>query len=269
MDAVTDMSEKDKKKKKLSRSGKVILDILLVCAIGTAAFSGFQLITIWNNYRAARETYDKVRQAAIKETADPQASADPYDPGIDWDALKAINPDMAGWIRLDGTVVDYPFVYASDDEYYLEHLFDGTVKHSGTVFVDADNQQNFQDKNTLLYAHNMKDGSMFASISEYKNQDFYNEHKIIKIWTPDAYYELHPLGGIITDGWDTYVQTTFASDDAFMDYVNYFVSNSTFKSEDSVSAEDQTVVLSTCNYHKNNGRYALLCKLAKVHEFSK
>ena len=177
--------------------------------------------------------------------------------------MKQINGDFVGWIRLDDSTVDYPFVQGTDNEYYLRHLFDGTYNNSGCVFMDVNNNRDFSDKNTILYAHNMKNGTMFAAIEKYKDASYYDGHKVIHIYTEAATYDVYPVAGIVTDGQDDYVRTSFNDDNDFMSYVNRFVSSSTFTSEQSIEATDRMIMLSTCNYDRSDGRYVLIGKLVQ------
>ena len=181
------------------------------------------------------------------------------------------NPDCAGWITLPNSNVDYPVVFgASTDEnkygnsYYLDHLFDGTYNLSGTVFIDYNNGRDFSHKNTVIYGHHMLNDSMFADIEKYKKQSYYDSHKEMIFQTPNGTYKIYPIAGYSTTGTGNYVQYDFGSDSEFLSYVDRFVSASTFKSDETVSATDQIVMLSTCSYDVEDGRYVLVGKLVKA-----
>lgn len=247
-----------KKKKKQSKAVRVLLDIILVAALITAGYSGYRLYTGMQEYNESKEVYDEINQQVI-------VHKDIEEEGfrIDWDTLKNQNADTAGWIRLKDSSIDYPFVYANDNAYYLTHLFDGTYNRSGCVFVDANNQYNFQDKNTVLYAHHMRNGTMFADVENYKDSSYYSTHKEIEIYTPEQNYIMYPVAGIVTTGTDNYVRYSFTDDSDYMNYVKYFTDRSTFQSDETIQAEDQMVMLSTCSYDVTDGRYVLIGKLVK------
>lgn len=247
-----------KKKKKQSKAVRVLLDIILVAALITAGYSGYRLYTGMQEYNESKEVYDEINQQVI-------VHKDIEEEGfrIDWDTLKNQNADTAGWIRLKDSSIDYPFVYANDNAYYLTHLFDGTYNRSGCVFVDANNQHNFQDKNTVLYAHHMRNGTMFADVENYKDSSYYSTHKEIEIYTPEQNYIMYPVAGIVTTGTDNYVRYSFTDDSDYMNYVKYFTDRSTFQSDETIQAEDQMVMLSTCSYDVTDGRYVLIGKLVK------
>ena len=250
-----------KKKRKLTKFGRILSDIVIVVCLVIAGFSGWNLYKELHEYKESKETYEKLTPEVVIEN--PDTNEVDTAPLFDWEKLKQINEDFVGWIRLDDSTVDYPFVQGTDNEYYLRHLFDGTYNNSGCVFMDVNNNRDFSDKNTILYAHNMKNGTMFASIEKYKDASYYDGHKVIHIYTEAATYDVYPVAGIVTDGQDDYVRTSFNDDNDFMSYVNRFVSSSTFTSEQSIESTDRIVMLSTCNYDRSEGRYVLIGKLVQ------
>lgn len=253
-----------KKKRKLTKFGRMLSDIVIVVCLFIAGFSGWNLYKELHEYQESKETYEKLTPSVVIEKPSTDESGNAVTaPEFDWEKLKEINGDFVGWIRLDDSTVDYPFVQGTDNEYYLRHLFDGTYNNSGCVFMDVNNNRDFSDKNTILYAHNMKNGTMFASIEKYKDASYYDGHKVIHIYTEAATYDVYPVAGIVTDGQDDYVRTSFSDDNDFMSYVNRFVSSSTFTSEQSIEASDRMIMLSTCNYDRSDGRYVLIGKLVQ------
>lgn len=250
-----------KKKRKLTKFGRILSDIVIVVCLMIAGFSGWNLYKELHEYQESKETYEKLTPEVVIEN--PDTNEVDTAPLFDWEKLKGINGDFVGWIRLDDSTVDYPFVQGTDNEYYLRHLFDGTYNNSGCVFMDVNNNRDFSDKNTILYAHNMKNGTMFAAIEKYKDASYYDGHKVIHIYTEAATYDVYPVAGIVTDGQDDYVRTSFSDDNDFMSYVNRFVSSSTFTSEQSIETTDRMIMLSTCNYDRSDGRYALIGKLVQ------
>lgn len=100
---------------------------------------------------------------------------------VDWDALKAINPDTVGWIYIPGTVVNYPIVQAADDEKYLTHDFKGSegwIATFGAIFLAAENSSDFSDPNNIIYGHHLNDGSMFACVARFQRCRPVNDHRI-------------------------------------------------------------------------------------------
>ena len=251
------MAERRKKKKK---TGGIFLDICLVLFLGIACFSGWNLYREMHEYSRSESAYDEIREhAAVKKQE--SSGTEEY---IDFEALKQICPDAGGWIRLKDSAIDYPFVYASDNSYYLTHLLDGEYNRSGTVFVDANNSREFADRVTVLYAHHMKNGTMFADVENYKDPPYYSTHKEFDIFTENGTYKMYPLGGYVTSGAHNYVRYAFEDDADFCAYVQGFIDRSDFVSDESFTADDKIVMLSTCSYDVADGRYVLIGKLKRI-----
>ncbi len=246
------------KRKKLSKFGKLLLDIIIVAALGVACFSGYQLYREYSERKTGRDSYKALKKIEKSSSVDEDDSF-----SINYEELKGINGDFKGWIRLPDSNIDYPFVQTNNNEYYLNHLFNGEVNHFGCVFIDMYNAPDFSDRNTVLYGHHMLDGTMFADVENYKQQSYYDAHKALEIYTEAQNYYVYPVAGYLTDGQDAYVRTEFADDTDFMNYVNGFVTQSTFQSEETIEASDRMVMLSTCSYDVSDGRFVLIGKLVE------
>ena len=263
MEEVQEIKKKKKRKKrrrkqaankKLSKFGRLFFDGILVLALCVAGYSGYKIYEGLHDYNEGKSAYENIKV---------NLGVDNVETKIDFDYLKGINPDTAGWIHLDDSQIDYPFVFADNNEYYLNHLFDGEYNRSGCIFMETTNARNFSDKNIVLYGHHMKNGTMFRDVQKYSDQAWYDTHKVFKVSTPDQEYEMYPIAGVAATGSTDYVKTNFEDEEEFTEYVNWFLQNSTFVSEEDVTPEDQLMLLSTCAYHVNDGRYALLGKLVK------
>lgn len=258
----------EKKKRKLSKTGNRLLNLAIIICLLVACFSGYQLITGILDYKQGETAYDNLKQKveATPTAVTTEEEVKPVSP-IDWSYLESINSDVAGWISLADSTIDYPIVYASDNETYLHYLFDGTKNRAGAIFMDYRNTRGFTDRNIVLYGHHMKNGTMFADVENYKEQSYYDSHQVFVIETPTAKYEMYPVAGILSNGSDDYVSINFETDVDFLAYVNRFVSESTFQSNYSIEEGDQLMLLSTCSYDVADGRYALLGKLVKVESY--
>lgn len=241
----------------MKRLLKILSDTILLACICVAVFSGWNLYQELSEYKAGEEAYGQLIPEVVKidETTN--------EPQFDWEALRNTNADMIGWIRMEDSTINYPFVQGTDNLFYLKHMFDGAYNNAGCVFMDATNAPDFSDKNTILYAHNMKNGTMFADIEKFKDPEYYSSHKSIQLYTETATYDVYPVAGVVTDGYEDYVRTTFADDADFVNYVDRFVSESTFQSDETINPADQIVMFSTCNYSRTNGRYVMIGKLIR------
>lgn len=248
------MAKRVKKRVKI-----LVLDIVLVLCLGVACYSGYRLYRETAEYNKGKNAYEEIKEIVI----DPVAVDPDMKLKLDFDKLKSMNPDFAGWIYLSDSAIDYPFVHTDNNEFYLYHLFNREYNRSGCVFIDTMNSPDFSDKITVLYAHHMKNGTMFHDVVNYEKQEYYDSHKVIEIYTPEASYELYPVAGKFTTGYDDYVRLSFADDTDFMEYVDSFISDSTFVSEETIGPDDRIVLLSTCAYNVAEGRYALIGRLVK------
>ena len=109
------------------------------------------------------------------------------DKSFDWDAILAMNSDIYAWIFIPGTAVDYPILQdEADDTYYLEHNLDGSAGLPGCIYTEKANKKDFLDFCTLVYGHNMKDGTMFKTLHSYEDGGFFNDNRYMYIYLPDG-----------------------------------------------------------------------------------
>jgi len=146
-----------------------------------------------NEYQEASSEYAELRELAGPGRTEssqavpaiPDADADEgiyEDIGIDFDALRAINPDIIGWIVVPGTTINYPIVQGRDNNWYLHHTFRGERNPAGAIFADYLNTPDFSDGHTILYGHNMQRGNMFARLHGWEGGHF-------RIYTPEGVLE--------------------------------------------------------------------------------
>ena len=256
-----------KPKRKLSRFGRAVLYVILFSSVGMAAYSGFQLYKGLKDYRDSENAYQNLANTAGQNeeavvTTDEGGSCS-YSK-VDFAALREINPDVVGWLSLEDTVINYPVVQGTDNEHYLHHLFTGEYNNTGCLFLDVDDAKDFTSRNSIIYAHHMRNGSMFAELEGYRKQEYYEAHKQLILQTPEGTYLAEPFAGLLTDGYSDYIQIEFADDDAFLSYVAQMREQSTFQSDVTVTAEDRILTMSTCRYDVENGRYAVFAKLTPM-----
>ena len=252
-----------KKKKKLSKAGRIILDLILVLALGMAAFSGYKLFHETERYRVAQRSYKDLKENVLvkAETEDENKKV------IDWGALQAVNSDIGLWIEMEDSSIDYPVIYQDDNEFFLRHLPDGTWNEAGTIFVDMENSREMADRNTVFYGHHMLDEPlMFAEFENFEDQAYADAHKEIRIYSPDNEWVVYPVGGFVTDGTEDYVTINFSSDDEYQEYIDMLRSRSVFSSDVSLTKDDQMALFSTCSYDVNDGRFVLFGKVEKVED---
>ena len=248
-----------RKRRKLNRNGILALRILFCVFLGIFLFSAYNLYSIMHAYREGARTYEE-----IAEKARPAVQEDEPEAGIDFTALAAINPDIVGWMELEGTIINYPVVQGTDNAYYLEHLFNREVNHMGSLFIDCRSDALLGDKLTPIYGHHTNSGAMFCTLENYKEQAFYDEHPYFIYTSPQGEYRLEAVAGTLMNAEEDFLQTAFTDEDGFLDYIAYYQRNSTFVSRTEVLPGDRVVMLLTCTADYENARYVLICRVVPV-----
>lgn len=179
---------------------------------------------------------------------------------IDFEALLAVNEDVVGWLFAPDTSIHYPVVQGADNDFYLYRNLEGDDSKAGTLFMDTGNDRDFADANTIIYGHNMKNGSMLHDIVKYAEKDFYEKHPVIYLYTPTRNYEIQLVAGCYIQEDDSWYQIGLSKEEQRGE-LNRLFRKTTFSSEVEVNADDRLITLSTCTYAYENGRYILIGKL--------
>ena len=185
---------------------------------------------------------------------------------MDFTELKKENSDIIGWLYSEGTKIDYPVLQADDNSYYMNHLFSGETNTSGSIFADYRNTGDFSDKNTVIYGHHMRNGTMFGSIEEYREQEFYDTAPAMMLYTPEGDYLIELISGTDENGNEQFVEFEFENEEAFTDYIDSFRERSSFQSKVKVHPRDRLISLCTCTYVFNNARYMLIGRLVPLYD---
>ncbi len=254
---------KKKKKKKLTKAGRILFQVILVIALGVACYSGYHIYSGLKQYNQGDEAYGELAKTMLVTDASDDATS--YDSKLaELEKLREQNSDFVAWLRLDDSLINYPVVRGTDNEFYLRHLFTKEYNFVGCVFIDYRNAKDFSDTNTAFYSHHMYNGTMFCDLVKYNDQAFYETHKE---WTLDTFngpYKIEPFAGIYTTGDADILHFNFESDEAFMEYVRPFYEQSTFKSDIKIQPGDQMVMFVTCDNYVKDGRYVLFSKLTPI-----
>ncbi len=263
----------------MKKTAKIILIIVLAVCVGLFVYSGLNLIKINKEYKEARDYYDELSETYVsvaQEAEEDDVTADAVEVDdsavekevcpitVDFNNLLATNKDVCAWIYSPDTVINYVVVQGEDNNNYLHHKLDGTYNASGTLFIDCECSPNFSGANTIIYGHNMKDGSMFASLHNYVDQSYYDAHPVMYISTPSGDYKLEIFSCFTCDfDADTYT-LSFASEAEYSSFLNKMVSQSNVKTNVSVDSSERIVTLSTCTYEYDNARYVVMGKLVPM-----
>ncbi len=234
------------------RKQNIVSNIILVLALAVFLFSGYKLYTIYSEYHEGDKEYEAIMDEVITiDISEKKEEGKTEEKGIfkvDFEKLQSINKEIVGWIRFDNPEkISYPIVQGKDNDKYLKKTVEGKKNGAGSIFMDAYNKADFSDKNTFIYGHNMKNGSMFGQLRKYKSFDFYKENPYFYIYTPDgkeAKYQVYAVC-IVEDTSESY-NKFYKNDDAYLKYLQYIKSISRYNTGVEVTAQTQLVSLSTC-----------------------
>ena len=244
-------------RKKKKKAG-IFSTIILVVALAVFCFSAFQLFKILKGYHDGRSEYDKVRKLAVEEKKSVGDGEDQF--SVNFDELMKMNPDTIGWIRFhpEPSQISYPIVKGKDNSEYLKKTFSANENTLGAIFLNVDNNADFMDKNTIIYGHRMKDGSMFRHLQDYEEKSFWESNPYFYIYTPDGReitYHIYSAGQV-EDTSDTYL-TSFESDEACQSFMNMTKEVSLYDTGVELNAQSTIVTLSTCTSASDNHRFVV------------
>ncbi len=248
------MAEENKKKHHRGRRKKkggsnIVSNIILVIAIVVFAVSAYKLYGIFSEYNKGDKEYQKIQDLVINTEKKDDTKEEAF--SVDFEKLLEMNSDVVGWIRFDEpSEINYPVVQGRDNEEYLKRTFEANTNKLGTLFVDVNNPGDFSGRNTFIYGHNMKNGSMFGMLKKYRaDETLYNTSKYFWILTPKKNYRYEIIAAYTTSvNSDTY--TLFKGPGKeFLEYEKKMFKNSEIKTEageGEANVKDKIVTLSTC-----------------------
>lgn len=257
----------------MKKSRKVIIGILIgisvVCVV-------LLVLHVWKQQRNQRIYENMQDQVEKAQESEPDTGEDADAKGgveipVDFEALESINPDIYAWIQIDGTNINYPIVQsAEDDGYYLMHTADKQEGYPGSIYTESCNKKDFTDFNTLIYGHDMADGSMFQNLHNYSDPAYMEAHPEIVIYTPDQKLVYRIFAAVVYD--DRHIMNSFdfqLSDDRqlFLDSV-YAVRDlsSVIDQEIPVNTDSRIITLSTCIAGRDNNRFLVEAVLQSEEE---
>lgn len=264
---------------KASKARKIAVLLAIVVFIGALVYV--------INYFIIEPAVNSAINDEIRELAYSSGDTSPTTPDgkpapeQDWDALKKLNKEIVGWIRLDDSRIDYPVMFHKGDDQYSQYYLNHTYKHDwseyGTIFIDYRSKQSTKSKNVILHGHNMVDGSMFHELMDYSdrfegNLDYYRDHSVFTFNTPDGDAQWKVISVFKTSTlyahgeFFNYMQGEFTSDAEFMNFIYNVRIRSMFNVPVTVNENDQLLTLSTCSYEYSDFRTVLVARKVRPGE---
>ena len=238
--------------------------ILAVCAFAAAILLiGFIAGTWWMEKKAEQEYLAMQEKNAEKRQKVPEEEKK-IDIPVDFDSLQKENPDIYAWITIPDTVIDYPIVQSSEDNaYYLNHSAEKTDSVSGAIYSENYNKKNFDDPITLLYGHNMKDGSMFASLEKYQDKQYGLDHSQFTLYLENEVRKYNLMAVLHFELTPENINQYYKIPESrveFENYVDFLEEKSLYCGGYSATWGDQLLTLSTCDNKTENGRILVVAK---------
>lgn len=177
-------------------------------------------------------------------------------------SLKTAYPDALGWLYIPNTAISYPVMQSDDNDYYLSHAYDGSYLKAGSVFLDYRCESRFMNPINILYAHNMKNGSMFAGVLSFTNDSYFESHRYGWLATPKTVYRIDFFSCARADWHDE----LYNGSSPISEWIPRIYDKSVVSREMTYSDEDRFISLSTCSYEFQNARTILTGKLTETKE---
>ena len=220
---------------------KSIVNIVLIFIIFICAYKILYKI---GEYKKADDIYEKIR-------IEKEEVNDAY---ID-------NEDYRGWIKVENTNIDYPILQGNDNQYYLDKDINKEYLASGSIFMNYLNN-GFNDENTVLFGHNMRNGTMFGQLKKYKEKDFFYGNNDIDIELSNGDNLKYKVFSVyITNAEDNYIKTKFDNRDEYKEFLERIKNKSIYKSEIDLNEDDKIITLSSCSYEFDDARIVVHGKL--------
>lgn len=183
---------------------------------------------------------------------------------IDLEALRAVNPEVIGWIRIPDTQIDYPILQGSDNDYYLNHTWEGKANSVGSIFMEYRNSPSFTDHNTILYGHNMNDGSMFNNLRMYTTQDYWQKRPYVYVRTEDTVLRYDIFASYLADTDCPAFGLSFRQSSTRREFLTYALEQTKIQTGIEPALTDPVLTLVTCSGAGYANRWTLQARLKLV-----
>lgn len=246
------------RKKQKKQNKNFLTSIICLILIIALVYSVFKIFK-WNKENSSNNKIsDKINEnVTVKKDAGGKENF-----SINFDELKKQNNDTVAWLKVNNTNIKYPIVKAKDNSFYLTHSFDKSYNSAGWIFADYKNKFDDTDKNIVIYGHNRRDGSMFSSLKNALNPNWYNNdlNRNILFYTENERYNYQIFSIYKIEDEDYYIKTGFNDETDFEDFLNIITKRSVQDFGINVSKENSILTLSTC---ANNNKYRVVIHAKK------
>lgn len=230
-------------------------------------YSSFQILKWYNHNKQNEQIMEEISSAiTVVDTVydkDENKTEVEEKYNIDFDSLKQVNSDTVAFLKVNGTEIEYPVVKTINNEFYLNHTFNKTYNAAGWIFTDYRNKLDGTDKNIVIYGHNRKNGTMFSSLRNILNKNWYENEKNLKIQliteNEKVIYDVFSIYQIEKETY--YLQTNFSNNQQYSSFIETLKNRSIKDFNIDVTIEDQILTLSTC---ANDNNYRVVLHARKI-----
>lgn len=242
------MAQQQKRTKKLLY---IFLTLFLVAAITSVV-----LVVREMNFRYDNaEKYKESVQSTVSVPEKEEVKLEEPSLYVDFETLQGENSDIYAWIDIPETNVSYPMLRSEEEDFYLNHNADKQQSVYGAIYTQSFNSDDFSDFNTIIYGHNMRNGTMFGSLKKYKNQEYFDSHSYINIYTPEKEYNYRVFAAYTFDDRHILYHFDFSDTEVRKEYINEVLSGKyqgIFNRDVSIGENDKVITLSTCTSDGKN-----------------
>lgn len=246
--------------KKKAKRKIILLRIMQIVFIMVLIISILKLYKWYKENNENKEILMDISSEVIVDDNKQSNDIDRYE--INFQSLKEKNNDTTAWIKVNNTNIEYPVVKTTDNSYYLKHSFDKNDNTAGWIFADYRNTFDTTDKNMVIYGHNRKDGSMFGTLKNVLNAEWYeneeNRNIIFITENEKSIYKVFSIYKIENE--DYYIQTDF-SNEKYSEFLNTIKNRSIKNFNEEITDEDKILTLSTCD---NDNKYRVVVHAKKI-----
>ncbi len=241
----------------MKKKSKILVTFIQIVLIAVIIFSGIKIIEWIKSNKKNKDIMSEIKENVVINN-EMDSNNEEYK--IDFAKLKQKNSDAIAWIKVNGTDIDFPVVKGTDNSYYLTHNFDKEKNKAGWIFADYRNKFDGTDKNIIIYGHNMKNGSMFASLKDVIKEEWYNSenNKYIALITENENCKYQVFSVYQTETEEYYLQTNISN---FKEFVEKIKGRSKKNFNVDIKETDSILTLSTC---ADNTKYRVVLHAVKV-----
>ena len=250
---------RSKNKDKKNNIKKILVIVLIILILISVIYI---LINNYKNQKNRKEMQNLIESIEVIPTKEKTEMM------LKLEELQKTNSEIVGWIEIEGTDINYPVLQGSDNSYYMTHNYKKEYSRDGSIFLDKDYDWSIPSTNLLMYGHNNDNGTMFEDLMNYKKEQFYKEHQTIKLTTNNEDVEYEIIAVFLSRVYYKSEKNVFRyyyflnaeNEQEFNEYINNSKKESLYNIDKTAEYGDQLLTLSTCSYHTEDGRLAVVAR---------